>query len=152
MCAQRTSAAPGCRFTATLSYAYHIGLSPRTNLAAGFAAGITSVGLNANGKAAFHDVSDPAVGGTIAQNLRKLKPDLSIGLWLYSADYFIGVSGQQVIPQTLAYVDDATFKQKGKLIPHLFLTAGYRFLLNDDINAIPSVMVKYINGVFKNNY
>ncbi|MET0392168.1 MAG: type IX secretion system membrane protein PorP/SprF [Chitinophagaceae bacterium] len=141
------------RFTATASYAYHLGLTARTNLAAGFAAGITSVGLNADGKAYFGtDPSDPAVGGSVARELKKIKPDLSVGLWLYSADYFIGIAGQQVIPQKLAYVDDATFKTKGKLVPHIFLTAGYRFLLNEDVNAVPSLMVKYISGAFKNDY
>lgn len=141
------------RFTATASYAYHLGLSARTNLAAGFAAGITKVGLNAAGKAFFGpDPSDPAVGGAVARELQKVKPDLSVGLWLYSANYFIGLSGQQVIPQKLAYVDDATFKTKGRLVPHVFFTAGYRFLMNEDINAVPSVMVKYISGAFKNDY
>lgn len=141
------------RFSANLSYAYHLGLNARTNLSAGFAAGISSVGLNADGKAFFgSNPSDPAIGGAAAKELRKLKPDLSVGVWLYGADYFIGVSGQQVIPQKLSYVDDATFKLKGRLIPHIFLTGGYRFLLNDDINAIPSVMVKYISGAFKNDY
>jgi type IX secretion system PorP/SprF family membrane protein len=141
------------RFTANISYAYHLALNARANLSAGFAAGVSSIGLNADGKAFFGpNPSDPSVGGAIAGNLRKLKPDLSVGLWLYSADYFIGVSGQQVIPQKLSYVDDATFKVKGKLIPHVFFTAGYRFLLNEDINAIPSVMVKYISGAFKKDY
>lgn len=141
------------RFSANLSYAYHLGLSPRTNLSAGFAAGISTVSLNADGKTFFGpNPSDPAVGGATASELRKIKPDLSVGLWLYSADYFVGLSAQQVIPQKLVFVDDATFKQTGKLIPHVFLTAGYRFLLNEDINALPSVMVKYINGAFENSY
>jgi type IX secretion system PorP/SprF family membrane protein len=141
------------RFTANISYAYHLALNARTNLSAGFAAGVSSIGLNADGKAFFGpNPSDPSVGGAIASNLRKLKPDLSVGLWLYSADYFIGISGQQVIPQKLSYVDDATFRTKGKLIPHVFFTAGYRFLVNEDVNAIPSIMVKYINGAFKNDY
>ena len=141
------------RFTATLSYAYHVGLNARTNLSAGFAAGITTIGLNADGKAFFgNDPSDPAIGGATAGELRKIKPDLSAGLWLYSADYFVGLSAQQVIPQQLAFVDDATFAKKGRLIPHIFFTGGYRFLVNDDINATPSVMVKYISGAFKNNY
>ncbi|MEO8405606.1 MAG: type IX secretion system membrane protein PorP/SprF [Chitinophagaceae bacterium] len=141
------------RFTADISYAYHLGLSPRTNLAFGFAAGINTVSLNSDGKAFFGpNPSDPAVGGTAASELRKLKPDLSVGLWLYSADYFVGLSGQQVIPQKLVFVDDASFKSTGRLIPHVFFTAGYRFLLNEDINALPSVMVKYINGAFKNSY
>ncbi|HET6995092.1 MAG TPA: PorP/SprF family type IX secretion system membrane protein, partial [Chitinophagaceae bacterium] len=81
-----------------------------------------------------------------------VKPDINAGLWLYSADYFVGVSAQQIIPQKLAFVDDATFKTKGRLLPHVFITAGYRFLLSEDFNMIPSVMIKYINGQFTHNY
>ncbi|MBL7745642.1 MAG: type IX secretion system membrane protein PorP/SprF [Chitinophagaceae bacterium] len=140
------------RFTTYATYAYHLGLNATTNLAAGFSAGITMVGLNADGKAFFGDTpSDPSLGNATGE-LNKLKPDIGVGLWLYSSDYFIGLSGQQVVPQKLAFADDATFKIKGRLIPHVFLTAGYRFMINDDINAIPSVMVKYISGAFKNDY
>ena len=72
---------------------------------------------------------------------------MSAGLWLYSRDYFAGFAIQQVIPQTYDFVDNNTaILTKSRFIPHLFLTAGYRFLLTDDINAIPSIMVKYIKG------
>ncbi|RZM13424.1 MAG: type IX secretion system membrane protein PorP/SprF [Pedobacter sp.] len=141
------------RFNASVSYAYHLGLSPRLNLSAGVAAGINSTSLNADGKTFFGpNPSDPAVGGINAEELRKVKPDLSVGLWLYGANFFAGVSAQQVIPQKLSFVNDANFAVNGKMVPHIFATLGYRFLLSDDINMIPSLMVKYINGVFENNY
>ena len=142
------------RFTSTLSYAYHIGLSPTTNLSAGFAAGISKVSIDRT----MHDFNgsgdpiDPATGSAISGELFKIKPDLSAGLYLYSRDYFIGLAVQQVIPQKLQFVDDAAFETTGKLIPHVFLNAGYRLLLTDDINAIPSIMVKYINGTSKNSF
>jgi type IX secretion system PorP/SprF family membrane protein len=140
------------RFTTYATYAYHLALNARTNLAAGFSGGISVVALNADGKAFFgSDPSDPSFGN-VTGALNKVKPDVGAGLWLYSADYFIGLSAQQIIPQKLEFVDDATFKTKGRLIPHVFLTGGYRFMLNDDINMLPSVMVKYISGVFKNDY
>ncbi len=141
------------RFTTYATYAYHIGLNATTNLSAGFSAGITIVGLNADGKIDFGGgtPSDPALGNATGE-LNKLKPDIGAGLWLYSANYFIGLSAQQIVPQKLAFVDDATFKTKGRLIPHVFLTGGYRFMVNDDINVIPSIMVKYINGAFQDNY
>ena len=141
------------RFTTYATYAYHLGLNARTNLSAGFSAGITVVGLNADGKIDFGggNPSDPALGNVTGE-LNKLRPDIGAGLWLYSADYFIGLSAQQIVPQKLAFVDDATFKTKGRLVPHVFLTGGYRFLVNEDINVIPSIMVKYINGAFKNSY
>jgi type IX secretion system PorP/SprF family membrane protein len=130
------------RFSAQATYAYHIGISPRTNLSAGFGAGISKISRDYT-KATYQD-NDPYDFAQGKDEIGKIRPDLSAGLWLYSADYFIGLSAQQIIPQKLTFVDDAKYDQ-GKLIPHLFLSAGYRFLLNDDINMTPSVMVKYIN-------
>jgi type IX secretion system PorP/SprF family membrane protein len=130
------------RFSANVSYAYHLGLSPRTNIAAGFAAGIQSIGRDGS-KSTFGNGTtvDPAQGN--GADIYKVRPDLSVGLWLYSADYFWGLSAQQVIPQKLAFTNDTL---GFKLVPHLFATAGYRFLLNEDINALPSVMVKYVSN------
>lgn len=137
------------RFTAQAMYAYHLGLTPTTNLAAGFSAGITNVTVDRT-KHDFTgtgDPTDPATGLSLSGELNKIRPDMGFGLWLYSRNYFVGLSGQQIIPQKLTFVDDAaTITQKGRLVPHLFLTAGYRFLVSEDINAIPSLMVKYIKG------
>jgi len=141
------------RFTSTVSYAYHIGLNPTTNLSAGFAAGISKVSIDRSMHQFGDDggVLDPVTGSSLSGELFKVRPDLSAGLYLYSRDYFIGLAAQQVIPQKLQFVDDVAFATKGKLIPHVFLNAGYRFLLTDDVNAVPSLMVKYINGSSKNN-
>jgi type IX secretion system PorP/SprF family membrane protein len=52
-----------------------------------------------------------------------------------------------VIPQTVEFIDNNTAATtKGRFVPHLFLTAGYRFMLTDDINMVPSLMIKYIKG------
>src|SRR4030095_13388899 len=142
------------RFTSTLSYAYHIGLSPNTNLSAGFADSISKVSIDRTMHQFGDDggVTDPSTGSYLSGELFKIKPDLSAGLYLYSRDYFIGLAAQQVIPQKLQFVDDAAYATEGRLIPHVFFNAGYRFLLNDDINAIPSLMVKYIYGSSKNDF
>jgi len=128
------------QLTANVSYAYHIGLSPRTNMAAGFAGGIMKISRDAS-KSTFgnNDPTDPAQGNVA--DVYKMRPDLSAGIWIYSADYFLGLSAQQVIPQKVSFVDDTL---GFKLVPHLFLTTGYRFLLTDDINVLPSVMIKYV--------
>ncbi|WP_121355935.1 PorP/SprF family type IX secretion system membrane protein [Flavisolibacter nicotianae] len=131
------------RTTAAISYAYHIGLSPRTNLALGVAPGLSRISRNLSATDFGGGVTvDPAQAnsGVIA----RLRPDLSAGLWLYSADYFVGLAAQQIIPQKVSFVDDAAYNQ-GRLIPHLFLTAGYRFLLNEDMNALPSFLLKYVS-------
>ena len=124
------------------------------NLAAGFSAGITNISIDKS-KHDFDgagDPYDPATGAAISGELNKIRPDLGFGLWLYSKNYFIGASAQQIIPQKLAFADDAAIVTKGKLIPHIFLTAGYRVLLGEDINAIPSIMLKYVKGSSKHNF
>lgn len=136
-------------FSASATYAYHLGLNPTTNLSGGFSAGITKVSIDRS-KHDFNgtgDPSDPAVGSAFSGELTKVRPNIGFGLWLYSRDYFVGFAAQQIMPQTISFVDDNTATlTKGRFVPHLFLTAGYRFLLNDDVNAIPSLMVKYIKG------
>ena len=34
---------------------------------------------------------------------------------------------------------------EGRLIPHTFLSAGYRFFLSDDFSFLPSTLIKYVN-------
>jgi type IX secretion system PorP/SprF family membrane protein len=129
------------RFSADVSYAYHLGLSPRTNIAAGFSAGLSKISYDRS-KATPVDPNDPAIESSAA-NIYKIIPDLNAGIWIYSADYFIGLAAQQIAPQKFSFTDQT---EGFKLLPHIFATTGYRFLLNDDINAIPSIMVKYVVG------
>jgi len=131
-------------FSAQATYAYHLGLTARTSISAGFGAGINRISLDAN-KLNFAVPVDPAVASSGVLN--KIKPELSAGLYLYSADYFVGISAQQIVPQKVEYADNIVRTQEGKTVPHIFATAGYRLLLNEDFNLIPSVMVKWVSPV-----
>ncbi|MEO9210204.1 MAG: type IX secretion system membrane protein PorP/SprF [Ginsengibacter sp.] len=133
-------------FSAYASYAYHMGISPQTSIAAGFELGVRNISLNAS--ALVFDPNnpisiDPAIGNS--GSINSVKPDMGAGIWVYSADYFIGLSAQQIIPQTI-YFSGNTVKPLGsRLVPHLFASAGYRFQLTEDISALPSVMMKIVN-------
>lgn len=142
------------RFTADATYAYHLGLSPTTNLAAGFSAGITRIGIDKskNDFSGNGDPYDPATGAAISGEINRIRPDLGAGVWFYTRNYFIGISAQQIIPQKVSFSDDAAYVSKGRLIPHLFLTGGYRFMLGETINAIPSIMIKYVQNSSKNDF
>src|SRR5215213_939273 len=87
------------RFTADVSYAYHLGLSPRTNLSVGFSGGLSKLSYN-RAKATPVDPNDPALGN--GSDIYKIVPDLNAGVWLYSGDYFVGVAAQQVWPQQVS--------------------------------------------------
>lgn len=135
---------PLSNFSAYGTYAYHIGLTPRTSLAGGFGAGISRISLDADKLDFGTTVVDPAVYAQTGV-LNKTRFDMMAGLYLYSADYFIGLSAQQIVPSKIDFSNNTIRPKEGKSVPHLFATAGYRFLVGYDFNLIPSIMVKYIN-------
>lgn len=139
-------AGPLNRFAANVTYAYHRGITERTSIAGGISAGVQNMSLNAS-KLFFGTQYpvDPAVAGS--GYLNRLSPDVNAGIWLYSADYFAGVSAQQIVPSKLRFSGDTVKLTGGRLIPHLFFTAGYRFFLNDDISFLPSALVRYVTPV-----
>lgn len=128
------------RMTAYGTYSYHVGINGTTSLSAGFGAGFSSINVNRS-KITLATAFDPAIG-TATNDISKIKPELNAGLWLYSSNYFAGLSAQQIIPVRFNLVDSSVYKST--LVPHVFATAGYRFFLNQDISAIPSVMMRYI--------
>ena len=130
------------RFAAYGTYAYHIGISPKTSLSAGVSVGFTNMSLDASKLNFGGTTVDPAVAGSGVIN--KIKPDISAGLWLYSKDYFLGIAAQQIIPQQLAFSDNVVYVQNGKLLPHIFVSAGYRMALSDDLSFLPSMLLRYI--------
>ena len=131
------------RFSVTAAYAYHLPLTQKISISGGIAAGIQNIGLNTS-KLYFGENTgiDPAIVGTGVLNT--LKGDINAGLWLYSPTFFAGIAAQNIVPASFAFNNDTIKRQTSRLVAHLFFTAGYRFLLTEDINFLPSIMVKYL--------
>jgi len=123
------------------TYAYHIGLTSKLNLALGVAAGVSRTSLNTS--EITTEYTDPAIydasGG-------QWSPDLGLGVWAYSSNYYIGASVQQVLPQKL-YYNATNAVDQSKSVPHYFFTAGYKLFLSDDLTLMPSFLIKEINPV-----
>jgi type IX secretion system PorP/SprF family membrane protein len=131
------------RFYSAATYAYHIGINESTNLAAGFGAGFSSTNIDRS-KIELANPIDPAIGNGTSE-VRRVTPELNAGIWLYSRDYFVGLSAQQIIPSKVSLTSQQY--RNSSLVPHLFATAGYRFFINDDVTALPSVMARYISSM-----
>lgn len=130
-------------FIAAGTYAYHLGIGPHTSLSMGVSAGISNLRLDASKLQFANGTQDPAVAGS--GFLNNIRPDISAGLWLYNRDYFIGLAAQQIVPQRVVYSNNNVGLEQGKLVPHMFLSAGYRLFLSDDVTFLPSAVLRYVS-------
>jgi type IX secretion system PorP/SprF family membrane protein len=142
---------PLSRIAAYGSYAYHVPVSLKTTLSFGVSLGVQEVNVDVNavdfGQA---NPVDPAV--LQSGYLNKLEPDVNAGLWLSNKSFFVGLSAQQIVPVPINSSNGASSSGgvvllQGKLIPHTFLTAGYKIPASDDITILPSVMISYVQPV-----
>ncbi|HEY8784496.1 MAG TPA: type IX secretion system membrane protein PorP/SprF [Mucilaginibacter sp.] len=123
-----------------LTYAYHLGLTERLNLAVGVQAGFNHINLN-TALITLETPLDPAIANG---NNGQWKPDLGTGFWLYSSDYYFGASVQQLLPENLYFSTNNAYNQS-KTVPQYFVTGGVKLFLTDDITLLPSFLVKVIN-------
>jgi type IX secretion system PorP/SprF family membrane protein len=125
-----------------LTYAYHLKLNDVLNLSVGTAIGINRASLDIN-ELVFEEQNDPALSN--AGNGR-IKPDLSVGLWLYGARFFAGASVQQILPQEVSFSSDPGYNT-GAGVAHVFATAGYKLFIDEEISATPSLMIKRVGNI-----
>ncbi|MGG9972060.1 PorP/SprF family type IX secretion system membrane protein [Ferruginibacter sp. SUN002] len=133
------------RFSVAASYAYHKGLSPKTTLSLGFQAGLSSVTVDRSkidwGNTSM-DPNDPAIGYATGE-LKKSVPELGVGLWFYSQDFFVGASMLNIVPAKTRFVKDS--KYGTYLVPHTFVSGGVRVPMSSGLTFLPSVLVQWIN-------
>lgn len=125
------------------TYAYHTNLNSRTNISAGFSLGVTNNTLNTS-KLLFDNPIDPAVASS--NQINNFRPDINAGVWVYNANYFLGVSALQIINQGFTFAAD-TLKTSVKNYPHLFLTAGYRLYAGEDFSFLPHAVIRMVSGL-----
>lgn len=126
---------------ASFTYAYHIKLAEQLNLSVGAGVGVVNIGFDRNALN-FENENDPAVNNYIPN---QIKPDASVGTWLYGSRFFVGASVQNAIPFEIKFTKDLAYQAKAKYVPHLFFTGGYKFFILNNVSFTPSVLVKYVS-------
>lgn len=133
---------PISRFDGGFTYAYHLQLSGTKNLSVGVYAGLSRIALDYSAISLENQV-DPALANAVVS---QFKPDVALGVWYYGARFFAGASVQQVLPQKLAFTSSANYNA-GTSVPHFFITSGYKLFIDDEISAIPSVMLRKVEAL-----
>ena len=133
---------PTSRTGAYASYACNLVLTPKIRAALGVSAGMQQFAVDGQQLRFF----DPT---TRAASAASRVLDASVGLWVYSSDFYVGVSGAQLLGNQLNFSYGPNLLDAGapgnSLKRHYFATAGVRVPLSDDWSLVPSVLVKAVS-------
>lgn len=118
------------------SYSYHLPLTGYFTLSSGISAGITQYNVDMMAANPVN-TNDPYLA---TADLNRTKLDLGLGLWLYTPDFYVGISGAQLVKSK---IDAGTGDTPSlAMMPHFYSTAGVRFQPSRDLALIPSIMAK----------
>lgn len=124
--------------TFNLTYAFHLPITNSIRVAMGTATGFNQFSINRT-QATTVTANDPAL---TTDRLNDLKLDLGFGTWVYSDQFFVGLSAMQLLANTETASQQTGFQRPGFAQPNFYLTGGYRFDINQDITVVPSFMIK----------
>ncbi|MFD1468855.1 type IX secretion system membrane protein PorP/SprF [Hymenobacter caeli] len=124
------------------SYAVNLVLTNKIRMALGVSAGMQQFAVDGEQLHFF----DPT---TVAASAASRVLDGSVGVWVYSPDFYFGVSSAQLLANRLNFSYGPNQVDAGapgnSLRRHYFATAGVRVKLDDDWSLVPSVLVKAVD-------
>src|SRR5690606_31919893 len=114
----------------------HLPVTNSVVVSLGAAGGIHQFGINRR-YATTVQANDPALMG---ERVNSTRMDLGMGAWVYSHDFFVGLSAMQLLNNQNSFTATTTFDEPGLAVPHFYLTGGYRFYVNQDLTLVATVM------------
>ncbi|KAA3437818.1 PorP/SprF family type IX secretion system membrane protein [Rufibacter hautae] len=137
----RDETGPLSRTNANLTYAYHLPITKTITVSMGASAGILRNSFNPS-KATFSN-PDPAIG---SDYVNRNYFDLGVGTWIYSNQFFVGLSGAQLLKSNRDLNPEQEDEQSNNVLQKHFIgTAGYKFNVGRDVVLIPSILAKFTN-------
>lgn len=135
---EKQSFGPFVTNNANLSYAYHLKVGEKANLALGVSAGISKLFLD-YAKISTHDPNDQAISSTY---INRLSPNVGMGIWYYHQNFYFGTSVLNLIENKVGFTaDPATFQSaEARTIIH---NMGLRVPISENWALSPAIMLGY---------
>ena len=118
------------------SYAAHIRVSPRAQLAVGLSAGINNGRINTDGLTTANP--DRTLDQFLNQSDGNASLDLNLGLFFYSDRYYVGYSADRILRNSIVVSTDSVNEQQAIYHYGLF---GLRFDLGESLMLLPGAFV-----------
>ena len=120
-----------------LSYAYHLSLTESLALSAGASLGYVQNSIDYD-QVVFENDQDQVIGQGVE---RDKGLDGSLGIWLYSERFYLGISGMKKFSNGFEINSEQITSNQQM---YLLLSGGYKFTLSKDFSIIPNMLIKYV--------
>lgn len=122
-------------------FAYVLPVSDKNKLSFGLKGGATFFSTNFNGFVYSDALPDPA----FANNLSRTFPNIGVGTFYFSQNYYIGFSAPNLLTTKQLEQHDGIVATGVEAV-HYFLTGGYIFNINSNLKFKPAFMAKAVSG------
>jgi type IX secretion system PorP/SprF family membrane protein len=127
---------PTSRTGITGSYAYNIAVTGDIRLSMGLSASVMQYRIDGT-QLNPADVSDPSILSLVSTSYL---PDAGLGLYLYSDQFYVGLSAAQLLNNNIKIFDNKD--GLNRLKTHFNLIGAYHFWIDENWLIEPSLMVK----------
>lgn len=122
-------------------FAYVLPVGLESKISFGLKAGFTFFDTNFDGFV----LQSPSVDVAFNENITKTFPNLGIGAFYFTDNYYLGLSAPNML-STKHIEDENGIKATGVQSVHYFFTGGYVFDIDQDIKLKPAFMGRAVKG------
>ena len=135
----RDETGPFSRSGFSFQYAYNLPLSRgvRFSLGSFFGAKNYTYDISSLRREEFIDDAIPLT------RISRTIPDLSVGIWIYADNWYLGGSGFQLLQNKIG-VKDLLLSKNNRLLSHYFINGGVKLPINETFILVPSFGIKTI--------
>lgn len=124
----------------TLDLSYNVTLTDELDLFMGIKAGGNNYEVNTNGLETYNIVSDPSL-----VPISSFNPNVGVGFYLKHDKFYVSLSTPKMLNTERAKNQDGYATVTTDRV-HYYFSGGYNFDVSENVELVPSVMVRYVNG------
>lgn len=123
-----------------IDFSYQVKLNEKLDLFMGIKAGGNNYAVNTEGLQTYNLITDPSL-----EPISRFNPNIGVGFYLKHQKYFVSLSSPKLLNTERAKNEDGYATVATDRV-HMYLSGGYTFKLNEELDVTPSVMTRYVNG------
>jgi type IX secretion system PorP/SprF family membrane protein len=125
-----------------LSYAYHLSINDKSKISFSLAGLLFFHSIN-RASLKPEETGDETLS---AMKINAMSPDINFGILYYTDKYKVGISSPQLLQNSIYSSNSNDTENSSDLARHYYLFGEYSFSISDNIDVVPSTLVKYVSG------